>query len=82
MIGGRGFIAIVAVIFGGWTLRGTIIGCVLFGFVEALTITTSAKDYTARPVRADAAAVRRGVWPWSCCSRPGCASPGPWPNRS
>ncbi|MDG2428684.1 MAG: ABC transporter permease [Acidimicrobiales bacterium] len=28
--GGRGFIAIAAVIFGGWTLRGTILGCVVF----------------------------------------------------
>jgi simple sugar transport system permease protein len=55
MIGGRGFIAIAAVIFGGWTLRGTIIGCLLFGFVEALTITTSAKRYTIDPVVLDAA---------------------------
>ncbi len=55
MIGGRGFIAIAAVIFGGWTLRGTIIGCVLFGFVEALTITTSAKRYTIDPFILDAA---------------------------
>ena len=55
MIGGRGFIAIAAVIFGGWTLRGTIIGCVLFGLVEALTITTSAKRYTVDPVILDAA---------------------------
>ena len=30
IVGGRGFIAIAAVIFGGWTLRGTIAGCVLF----------------------------------------------------
>lgn len=55
MIGGRGFIAIAAVIFGGWTLRGTIIGCVLFGFVEAMTITTSAKGYTIDPFVLDAA---------------------------
>lgn len=55
MIGGRGFIAIAAVIFGGWTLRGTIIGCVLFGFVEALTITTSAKGYSIDPLVLDAA---------------------------
>jgi ABC-type uncharacterized transport system permease subunit len=55
MIGGRGFIAIAAVIFGGWTLRGTLIGCVLFGFVEALTITTSAKNYTIDPFILDAA---------------------------
>jgi simple sugar transport system permease protein len=30
IVSGRGFIAIAAVIFGGWTLRGTIAGCVLF----------------------------------------------------
>ncbi|MFW2335005.1 ABC transporter permease [Ilumatobacter sp.] len=30
VVGGRGFIAIAAVIFGGWTLRGTVAGCVVF----------------------------------------------------
>ena len=55
MIGGRGFIAIAAVIFGGWTLRGTVVGCVLFGMVEALTITTSAKGYVVDPLLLDAA---------------------------
>ena len=38
MTSGRGFIAIAAVIFGGWTLRGTIGGCVLFGGVEAFAL--------------------------------------------
>lgn len=55
MINGRGFIAIAAVIFGGWTLRGTIIGCVLFGFVEALTIATSVQGYEIDPFILDAA---------------------------
>jgi ABC-type uncharacterized transport system permease subunit len=55
MINGRGFIAIAAVIFGGWTLRGTIVGCVLFGFVEAQTIATSANGYSVDPLLLDAA---------------------------
>ena len=38
MTSGRGFIAIAAVIFGGWTLRGTVGGCVLFGGVEAVAL--------------------------------------------
>jgi simple sugar transport system permease protein len=38
MTSGRGFIAIAAVIFGGWTLRGTVAGCVLFGGVEAFAL--------------------------------------------
>jgi len=38
VIGGRGFIAIVAVIFGGWTLRGTIAGCALFGAVVSFRL--------------------------------------------
>ena len=38
MTSGRGYIAIAAVIFGGWTLRGTLGGCVLFGGVEAFSL--------------------------------------------
>lgn len=55
MINGRGFIAIAAVIFGGWTLRGTVIGAVLFGVVEAMTIATSVKGYRVDPFILDAA---------------------------
>lgn len=35
-VGLKGIIAIAAVIFGGWTLRGTIIGCLVFGYFFAL----------------------------------------------
>ena len=45
IVNGRGFIAIAAVIFGGWTLRGTVAGCVVFGFVEALTIAIPVQGY-------------------------------------
>lgn len=55
MINGRGFIAIAAVIFGGWTLRGTILGCVIFGVVEAMTIAISTKRYDVDPLILDAA---------------------------
>jgi simple sugar transport system permease protein len=55
IINGRGFIAIAAVIFGGWTLRGTVIGCVLFGLVEALTLATPVQGYRIDPVILDVA---------------------------
>lgn len=42
VIGGRGFIAIAAVIFGGWTLRGTLAGCVIFA--GALSFRFSIQD--------------------------------------
>ncbi|MGY6502110.1 MAG: ABC transporter permease [Acidimicrobiales bacterium] len=38
MTGGRGFLALAAVIFGGWTLRGTIAGCIMFGTADALRL--------------------------------------------
>lgn len=45
MTSGRGFIAIAAVIFGGWTLRGTLSGCLLFGAVEAAALQVQSYQY-------------------------------------
>ncbi len=39
LIGGRGYIAIAAVIFGGWTLKGTVAGCITFGLVGSFVLT-------------------------------------------
>ena len=49
MTAGRGFIVIAAVIFGGWTLRGTIAGCFLFGGADALRLALPALGYTVNP---------------------------------
>lgn len=49
MTAGRGFIVIAAVIFGGWTLRGTIAGCFLFGGTDALRLALPALGYTVNP---------------------------------
>jgi simple sugar transport system permease protein len=38
MTNGRGFLAIAAVVFGGWTLRGTIVGCLVFGGADAMRL--------------------------------------------
>lgn len=45
IVGGRGFIALTAVIFGGWTLRGTIAGCLLFGLVLSFRLSLPALGY-------------------------------------
>ena len=49
MTAGRGFIAIAAVIFGGWTLRGTISGCFLFGVADALRLALPALGHNLNP---------------------------------
>jgi simple sugar transport system permease protein len=45
MTAGRGFLALAAVIFGGWTLRGTIAGCLLFGAADALRLALPTLGY-------------------------------------
>src|SRR5262245_2014791 len=49
MSAGRGFIVIAAVIFGGWTLRGTVAGCFLFGAVDGFHFSLSALGYDVNP---------------------------------
>ncbi|HEX2785552.1 MAG TPA: ABC transporter permease [Ilumatobacteraceae bacterium] len=45
LIGGRGYIAIAAVIFGGWTLKGTVAGCVTFGLIGSFVLTIPSLGY-------------------------------------
>jgi len=45
LIGGRGYIAIAAVIFGGWTLKGTVAGCLAFGLVGSFVLTIPSLGY-------------------------------------
>ena len=47
LIGGRGYIAIAAVIFGGWTLKGSVAGCVVFGVVGSFVLTIPSLGYQA-----------------------------------
>jgi general nucleoside transport system permease protein len=49
MTGGRGFIVLAAVIFGGWRLKGTILGCLLFGLADSLRLALPALGYTLNP---------------------------------
>ncbi len=45
IIGGRGFIAIAAVIFGGWTLWGTMAGCILFAGALSFRLSVQGLGY-------------------------------------
>lgn len=44
-VGGRGFIAIAAVYFGGWTLTGTLLGSLVFGFADAFRLAVPVLGY-------------------------------------
>jgi ABC-type uncharacterized transport system permease subunit len=44
-VGGRGFIAIAAVYFGGWTLGGTLLGSLVFGFADAFRLAVPVLGY-------------------------------------
>jgi len=45
IVGGRGFIAIAAVIFGGWTLWGTIGGCIVFAGALSFRLSVQGLGY-------------------------------------
>lgn len=46
MTAGMGYVAIAAVLLGGWTVRGTVIACALFGAVEGTAVTLPALGVT------------------------------------
>ena len=46
-LNGRGFLALAAVIFGGWTLKGALGGALIFGFFQALSSVFQALGYKA-----------------------------------
>jgi simple sugar transport system permease protein len=49
MTAGRGYLVIAAVIFGGWTLRGTLAGCLVFGAADAMRLALPALGYQLNP---------------------------------
>jgi simple sugar transport system permease protein len=49
MTAGRGFIAIAAVIFGRWTIRGTVAACIVFGGTDALRLALPAIGFELTP---------------------------------
>ena len=50
MTGGRGFLAIAAVIFGRWRPLGTVLACLLFGGVDALQLSLQGRPAVPREV--------------------------------
>lgn len=46
MTAARGYVVIAAVIFGGWTIKGTIAGCLLFGAADAMRLALPALGFT------------------------------------
>ncbi|HWG75061.1 MAG TPA: ABC transporter permease [Acidimicrobiales bacterium] len=49
MTAGIGYVVIAAVIFGGWTLWGTVLGCVLFGTADAMGLVLPALGHQLNP---------------------------------
>jgi general nucleoside transport system permease protein len=49
MTAGRGFLVNAAVIFGGWTLTGTLAGCLLFGSASAMRLALPALGHRITP---------------------------------
>ncbi|MEV8632170.1 ABC transporter permease [Streptosporangium sp. NPDC051023] len=49
MTAGRGYMVIAAVIFGGWTLKGTLAGCLVFGAADAMRLALPALGYELNP---------------------------------
>ena len=66
MTGGRGYLALAAVIFGGWRIRGVLFACLAFGFCDALQLRLQGLPAVPVEVWALAAVVCGGyaAWAW------------------
>ncbi len=60
-VSGRGFLALAAVIFGGWTLKGTIAGVLVFGAFDALHYVLQSLGYDINTQLLVVAAVHHGA---------------------
>lgn len=49
MTAGRGYVAMAAVIFGAWSIKGTLAGCLVFGAADALRLALPAMGYELNP---------------------------------
>jgi hypothetical protein len=81
-VAGRGFIAIAAVIFGGWTLKGTLAGAAVFGIADAMRLALPVLGYALNPQLLGEHAVRDGARHHAVLRPPHPAARVRWRSRS